>query len=103
MDIAASVEHICKDAKFKRSDTYANLVKSWGDARPVPTEMELAVAWAELLEQRFYQAAKDEIVHDMLTVLRDKKEREELSIDERLNHVIEVLIAYIPPDPSVSS
>lgn len=46
MDIALAVEQLLPAADYRRADSYAALVDTWKDERPVPTEAALEAAWA---------------------------------------------------------
>jgi len=95
MDIALSVEHIYPDAKFASSTTYAELQRTWCDARPIPTETELADAWVAVLAARAAQEGRDAVVAGQLALLRDEVERDKLTTDNRLDMLIEVFLATL--------
>ena len=45
VDIALAVEGIYPAADYRRADSYAELQRTWRDARRIPTEQELKNAW----------------------------------------------------------
>lgn len=100
MDIPRAVEQIYKDAQFAYAATYADLQRTWQDARQIPTEQELAVAWLEVLEEDARQEA-DNIINDVrFEILLDEDERNKLTTDERLELLIENYIRDNPRTPT---
>lgn len=51
-DYAIAVERLLGVAEYGSAATYAELVRTWRDARPIPSEADLQAAWAA------YQAAQ---------------------------------------------
>lgn len=95
MDIALAVERICEDAVYTRSATYAELEKTWKDARPIPTEWELSIAWTEILDLRalaHYDAVRQA---DRVILLCDKELRDKMTTDERLDMLIEATVTKL--------
>lgn len=96
MDIALAVEEIYPDANFRRSDTYANLQKSWKDARRCPTEGELAEAWLRVLLNRALAVGVEEDEKAKRVLLSDKIEREKLSTAEQMSLLFDVVVMLLP-------
>lgn len=49
MDYAIAVEQLMGVAEYGSAKTYADLVRTWRDDRPVPTEAELDTSWQAYL------------------------------------------------------
>lgn len=96
MDIPRAVEQIYEDADFRRADTYQNLVETWRDKRPVPTEQELATAWVQVLEQDVMEAMKNQANQDLLTLLHNELIVAGMSCEEKVNMCINLLRAAFP-------
>lgn len=52
MDIAACVEALVPGADYRSDSTYASLVATWNDARPVPTQEELDLVWEGFVDTK---------------------------------------------------
>ena len=96
MDIARAVEEIHENADYRRADTYQNLVETWRDKRPVPTEQELAVAWVVVLEQDVAKALKNQANADLLTLLHNDVIVEQMSCEDKVDVCIDLLRAAFP-------
>lgn len=62
-----AVARLLPDALYSQFDTYDNLVRTWYDLRPVPTEAELQQAWAEIEAEHETEATNT--VNDELEVI----------------------------------
>lgn len=57
VDLALAVEAIYPAARFRRADSYAALLRTWEDSRPIPSLDALHDAWAQIQMAR-QQAAQ---------------------------------------------
>ena len=96
MDIAQAVEEIYPGADFRKADSYANLQKTWKDARLIPTEGELAEAWLRCLLNRDLAAGVEELQAARRALLLDKIEREKLSTAEQISLLFDVVALLLP-------
>ena len=96
MDIAIAVERIYKDADFRRSDTYENLVRTWHDKRIVPTEAGLAAAWETELQARLEQSIEDSIHRGNVVTLHNDVVLEGMEIYAVVDLLVELLRAAFP-------
>jgi len=72
MDIALVLDKLRTGAKWRMADSYDNLVATWEDETPIPSEAELEVAWLEI--------AKDK-KKEKINLIRDSKEQSAFSCD----------------------
>lgn len=98
MDIARAVQKLYPGANFRRSDTYPNLVLTWQDKRKVPTEAQLMVAWEEVQQEDYAQAAKEIVDMGNRAVLQDDLLLAELSYEQRVDlhtNILRMLVENI--------
>jgi len=96
MDIAQAVEQIYSGADFRKADSYANLQKTWKDARRIPTEGELAEAWLRCLLNRDLAEVEAEKNEAKRVLLSDKIEREKLTDAEQVCLLFDVVALLLP-------
>ena len=96
MDIAQAVEQIYSGADFRKADSYANLQKTWKDARLIPTEGELAEAWLRCLLNRDLAKVEAEKNEAKCVLLSDKIEREKLPTAEQISLLFDVVALLLP-------
>jgi len=97
MDIALAVEQIYKDAIFAKSDTYANLVKSWRDVRKVPSEEQLGIAWLQILEIRVEQSLEKGVLEQRKLLASNIQERDRLTVEERVDLLFHLVLDLYNP------
>lgn len=97
MDIALAVEQIYEDAIFAKSDTYANLVKSWRDVRKVPSEEQLGTAWLQVLAIRAEHALEKEVVEQCKLLASNILERDKLTFEERVDLLFQLVLDLYNP------
>ena len=67
MDIALVLSKIRPNAKWRMSDTYAHLQKTWEDEeQKIPTIEELEQAWNEILEEQSKSKEYEKIDQNIL-------------------------------------
>lgn len=73
-DLALAVAEIMPDAQYRRAGTYAELARTWADARPLPSEIALEAAWGQVVyrQQQAAQAEAD---------LRQRREQHNQPLD----------------------
>lgn len=59
MDYAIAVDRLLPGAKWLRAESYAELVTTWGDAQPVPSDAALIAAYADWQAEQVIQVAQD--------------------------------------------
>ena len=96
MDIAQAVEQIYSGADFRKADSYANLQKTWKDARRIPTEGELAEAWLRCLLNHEIAAEMEKDNEAKCVLLSDKIEREKLPTAEQISLLFDVVALLLP-------
>lgn len=63
MDIGIAIDRLRPGAKYRRYETYAELVNTWEDETSIPTEAELQAAYTDWLdEQAAATTLRDQIV-----------------------------------------
>ncbi|QPC83497.1 hypothetical protein G4Y79_03695 [Phototrophicus methaneseepsis] len=72
LDFALAVEGIYPNARFRRADTYAALVRTWEDTRPVPTLIALQASWQAYLEAQAKQSQKADALDQQRKANRDR-------------------------------
>jgi len=97
MDIALAVEQIYEAAIFAKSDTYANLVKSWRDIRKVPSEEQLGTAWLQILGIRAEQALEKEVLEQRKLLASNILERDKLTLEERVDLLFHLVLDLYNP------
>lgn len=91
MDIPRAVEQMYIGAKFRRADTYANLVRTWKDKRPVPTQAQLADAWVIVLENIAEQAIQSAAHENRVAILQDDFALGNMTYEQRVDLLTNIL------------
>ena len=87
MDIALAVEEIYPAADYRRCDDYETLVRTWKDARKVPTLAELEAVWPAVQAKYAAIADKEQQVADSRAILDNPTEWGKLTLEQKVEHL----------------
>lgn len=91
MDIARAVEQIYKDASYRKCHTYAELLATWKDARPIPTKVQLADAWVIVLQSDM-ELELDKAAHEeRVVILHDDVALGNMTYDQRVDLMTNIM------------
>ena len=87
MDIALAVEEIYPAADYRRCDDYETLVRTWKDARKVPTLEALEAVWPAVQAKYAAIADKEQEAADSRAILDNPTEWSKLTLEQKVEHL----------------
>jgi len=85
------------DGNPKTSEDYGHTMSAieWRDIGDCPTEQEVLAAWPAILADMENTAAKEQDIHDKIDIIRDPIERDKLSLEDKVEYLLEVVAGMV--------